>query len=69
MDEIIDIGMPEGDQAIEPRQELVMTVRRPDGSNNQVGLRSRLDTQKEIRYFESGGILQYVLNDLVAKAA
>ncbi len=68
-EEVIDIGLPEGEQAISARQVLIMQVHRPDGSTEQVNLRSRLDTQKEIQYFESGGILQYVLNDLVAKAA
>jgi len=30
---------------------------------------SRLDTDNEIAYFKSGGILQYVLNNLVQTAA
>ena len=68
-EEFVDISLPEGERVIAPRQELMMMVRRPDGSNQPVSLSSRLDTQKEIRYFESGGILQFVLNDLVAKAA
>ena len=68
-EEVIDIALPEEARAISPRQALQMVVRRPDGTQQQLKLRSRLDTQKEIRYFESGGILQYVLNDLVAKAA
>ena len=68
-EEFVDISLPEGERVIAPRQELMMVVRRPDGSNQLVSLSSRLDTQKEIRYFESGGILQFVLNDLVAKAA
>ena len=68
-EEVIDIGLPEGGHAISPRQTLQMVVRREGGKTDEITLCSRLDTEKEIRYFESGGILQYVLNDLVAKAA
>ena len=68
-DEFIDIALPQGVTDIAPRQKLVMTIHRPDGETEQVEVLSRLDTSKDIRYFESGGILQYVLNDIVEKAA
>ena len=68
-EELIDISLPEGVATMSPRQKLVMRIHGSDGQVTQVDVLSRLDTGKEIRYFESGGILQYVLNDLVAKAA
>ena len=42
-----------------------MTIHRPDGSTETVEVDSRLDTENEIEYFRAGGILQYVLNNLV----
>ena len=68
-DELIDIRVPDGSDGVFPRQELVLVIHRGDGTKTNVPVKSRLDTGKEIRYFESGGILQYVLNNLVAKAA
>ncbi len=67
-DEIIDIDLPEAGAEIEPRQTLVLTIKRADGSEAKVNVRSRLDTDNEIEYFKSGGILQYVLNNLVDAA-
>ena len=67
--EIIDIRFPEGNTEVVPRQQLLLVIHRADGSETCVPVHSRLDTGKEIRYFQSGGILQYVLNDLVARAA
>ncbi len=68
-EELIDISLPPGVVSAQPRQKLVLTIRRPTGEAEQIDVHSRLDTSKDIRYFESGGILQYVLNDIVAKAA
>ena len=67
--EMIDIRMPDGIDEVVPRQALELVIHRGDGTKTSVPVVSRLDTGKEIRYFESGGILQYVLNNLVAKAA
>lgn len=67
-DEIVDISLPEG-ATERPRQEVTMTIHRPDGIVEQVLLESRLDTEDEIDYFRAGGILQYVLDRLVAAEA
>ncbi len=68
-DEQIDVRLPEGQDQIRPRQELELVVRRADGSDTSMRVLSRLDTENEIAYFRSGGILQYVLNNLVQAAA
>jgi aconitate hydratase len=68
-DEIIDLGLPAGVSEITPRQDLVLKVTRSDGSTTEATVMSRLDTENEIAYFESGGILQYVLNNLVEAAS
>jgi aconitate hydratase A / 2-methylisocitrate dehydratase len=64
-DEIIDINMLEG-AAESPRQDITVLIKRADGSEQELVVTSRLDTDNEIAYFKSGGILQYVLNNLVA---
>jgi aconitate hydratase len=64
-DEVIDIRLPEGASAIRPRQDLLLVIRRSDGARHEAVVQSRLDTDNEIAYFRSGGILQYVLNNLV----
>jgi aconitate hydratase len=68
-DETIDIDFPSGVSGISPRQDLVLTVTRADGSTTSTTVMSRLDTENEIAYFTSGGILQYVLNNLVREAS
>ena len=65
-DEIVDILLPGSDVEIVPRQRLELRISRPDGTVQPAIVESRLDTENEIEYFKSGGILQYVLNNLVA---
>ncbi|MFU8817385.1 MAG: aconitate hydratase AcnA, partial [Pseudomonadales bacterium] len=67
-DEVVDIRLPAGVTEIKPRQELELVIRGSDGSHREVTVLSRLDTDNEIAYFRSGGILQYVLNNLVRAA-
>ncbi len=68
-DEIIDIHLPDGVKDLTPRQDVQVTIKRADGSSVSTMATSRLDTENEIEYFKSGGILQYVLNNLVAQAS
>ncbi|MGL4965006.1 MAG: aconitate hydratase AcnA [Inquilinus sp.] len=60
------LGIAEG---LKPRQEMVLTVTRADGSRQDVTLLSRIDTLDELEYFKNGGILQYVLRSMVKQAA
>ena len=66
--EIISILLPE-DSPVKPQQQLSMQVTRADGETTTVALLSRLDTDNEVDYFESGGILQYVLQNLTKDKA
>jgi aconitate hydratase len=67
-DEIVDVRLPAGVRAITPRQDMELLVN--DGESTRiVTVMSRLDTDNEIAYFKSGGILQYVLNNLVEEAS
>ncbi len=50
---------------IRPRQEVTMRVTREDGEVNEIKLILRIDTPIEIEYYKNGGILQYVLRQLL----
>jgi len=63
-DEILDIKYPTAVTELSPRQEMQLLVRRSDGTTTTAKVMSRLDTDNEIDYFASGGILQYVLDNL-----
>ena len=55
--------------ALRPRQEVVLTIRRADGRQQQVRLQLQVDTAIEVAYLHHGGILPYVLRDLLGAAA
>ena len=54
---------------IEPGMDVACTITRADGSTEELTLTCRIDTLDEVEYFRHGGILQYVLRDLMAPAA
>ncbi len=49
-----------------PRQDLTLVINRANGEVEDVPVTSRIDTPIEIEYFRHGGILPYVLRQLVA---
>ena len=51
---------------VKPRQDVTLTIRRADGSTKQIPLTLRIDTPIEIDYYLHGGILPYVLRQLLA---
>jgi aconitate hydratase len=67
-DEVVDVRLPKGVTAVRPAQDMELVIARADGRKDVVTVKSRLNTDNEIEYFKSGGILQYVLNNLVAGA-
>jgi len=56
------------DANIKPQQDLTLKITRKDGTVENVNVRCRIDTPIEIDYYQHGGILPYVLRQLVAKA-
>jgi len=52
---------------MKPQQDLTLVVHRANGQGFEVQVRSRIDTPIEIEYYRHGGILQYVLRELVAE--
>jgi len=65
-DESYDITGLDGE--IRPQQEATLVIRRQDGSQRQVKVLLRIDTPIEVDYYRHGGILPYVLRELVAAA-
>ena len=47
------------------RQTLTVRALADDGSEKEFTVRSRIDTPVEVEYYENGGILQYVLRQLL----
>jgi aconitate hydratase len=66
--ETFDVTGLEGD--LKPLQDVTLTITRADGKKEEHKLLCRIDTADEIDYMKNGGILHYVLRDLVsAKSA
>jgi aconitate hydratase len=56
------------DANLKPQQDLTLKITRKNGAVENVPVRCRIDTPIEIEYYQHGGILPYVLRQLVAKA-
>ncbi|MBI3939161.1 MAG: aconitate hydratase AcnA [Betaproteobacteria bacterium] len=54
------------DRDAKPRQPVTLVIHRPDGTADSVSLILRIDTQAEMEYVRRGGIVPYVLNELVS---
>ncbi|MBP2605110.1 aconitate hydratase AcnA [Acinetobacter calcoaceticus] len=62
--EVISIrGLLDG---IQPHQILEVDVKGPDGVASHFNVLCRIDTLNEVEYFKAGGILNYVLRNLIA---
>jgi aconitate hydratase len=53
---------------LRPQQDVTLVIRRSDGSRREVTVLSRIDTAIEVDYYRHGGILPFVLRELIAKA-
>jgi len=53
--------------AVKPQQDLTLRITRKDGSVQDVVVTCRIDTPIEIDYYQHGGILPYVLRQIVSK--
>ncbi len=61
--ELIDIVPP---AELKPRCDVTVLVTRPDGVKQTIAVTLRIDTPIEVDYFRAGGILPYVLRQLLA---
>jgi aconitate hydratase len=57
------------DDNIKPRQTVNLEIKRADGTVGNVPVLLRIDTPIEVDYYQHGGILPYVLRQIVKKAA
>jgi aconitate hydratase len=58
------LGVAEG---IQPQQDLTLVIHRANRETEKVSVRLRIDTSIEVDYYRHGGILPYVLRQLVTK--
>ncbi len=63
--ETFDLTGLEGSD-VRPMQDATLSVTRANGETEQVALTLRIDTPIEIEYYKNGGILPYVLRQLVS---
>jgi aconitate hydratase len=55
---------------IKPRQELTLVIHRADGQGeDRVTVIARLDTSIEVEYYRHGGILPFMLRQLLGKVS
>ncbi|GKT20387.1 aconitate hydratase [Acidovorax sp. SUPP3334] len=54
------------DPALTPQSDALLTIQRADGSRQQVTVTLRIDTPIEVDYYRAGGILPYVLRQLLS---
>ncbi|MGH8669326.1 MAG: aconitate hydratase AcnA, partial [Burkholderiales bacterium] len=64
-DETIDVLLAD---EIRPQQELALVITRGNGTRHEIKVRSRIDTAIEVDYYKHGGILPYVLRELISSA-
>jgi len=57
---IIDI-----DKGVNPRQEVACEIKYKDGTSKTIKVLCRIDTENEVEYYKNGGILQYVLRNML----
>jgi aconitate hydratase len=54
------------DSTLRPQQDLTLCITRMSGACEEIAVRCRIDTPIEIDYYQHGGILPYVLRQLLA---
>ncbi len=65
-DESFDIAVPAD---VRPQQPLVVVMTRRDGTRREIPVLCRIDTPIEVDYYRHGGILPFVLRELIQQAA
>ena len=53
------------ESGLSPRMDVTLTVHRANGASESVALLVRIDTADEVEYYRNGGILQYVLRNIM----
>ncbi|HBE82305.1 MAG TPA: aconitate hydratase, partial [Blastocatellia bacterium] len=66
--ETFDLTGLEGSN-VRPMQNVKLTINRADGTKQEIEVILRIDTPIELEYYMNGGILQYVLRQLITQNA
>jgi aconitate hydratase len=53
---------------LQPRQDMTLRITRKDGSVQDIQVKVRIDTPIEVDYYRHGGILPFILRQLVAES-
>ena len=53
------------EKGIEPRQDVTLVIHRASGAIEEIPITLRIDTPIEVDYYKHGGILPYVLRQLL----
>ena len=53
------------ENGIKPLEELVLEIKYNNGDIKKIKVLSRIDTKNELEYYKNGGILQYVLRNMI----
>jgi aconitate hydratase len=64
-DETIDVLLP---AELHPQQEVTLSISYSNGTKKEIKVKSRIDTAIEVDYYKHGGILPFVLRELIAGA-
>jgi aconitate hydratase len=56
------------DADLQPRQDVTLRIHRQDGTSQDLPVKLRIDTPIEIEYYRHGGILPFVLREIVRSA-
>jgi aconitate hydratase len=54
-----------GVTSLSPRSTIHVSAKSPDGSNKKFSVTARVDTPEEVAYYQNGGILTYVLRQMI----
>jgi aconitate hydratase len=65
-DEMFDVI---GLESLKPQQDVTLVIKGRDGAKREVAVLLRIDTPIEVDYYLHGGIMPYVLRELLSKAA
>ena len=51
------------------KPEIILSCEINSTESKSIKLKCRIDTNKELEYYKAGGILNYVLNEIISEAA
>jgi len=61
-------SLPGLSDSVNPGQAMKLVVTRADGRIEEIDVTARIDTAIEVEYFRHGGILPYVLREILKKS-